>query len=88
MSHLSNYELCEIKEISPFYRLFNQYKNQELMFTVTFFILLMYLEEFLFAFQYLLVRMGYARPFIIQMTIFETKDQISPIDSDSNTEDS
>ncbi len=44
-------ELCEIKEISPLYRLFNEYKNQELMFTVIFFILLMYLEEFLFAFR-------------------------------------
>lgn len=51
MSHLSNYELCEIKQISPLYRLFNEYKNQELMFTVIFFILLIYLEEFLFAFR-------------------------------------
>ncbi len=47
----SYYELCEIKEISPLYRLFNEYKNQELMFTIIFFILLMYMEEFLFAFR-------------------------------------
>jgi hypothetical protein len=51
MSELFNYDLCEIKEISPLYRLFNEYKNDELMLTVTFLILLMYLEEFLFAFR-------------------------------------
>ena len=51
MSGETKYELCEIKEISPIYRLFNEYKNQELMFTVIIFILLMYLEEFLFAFR-------------------------------------
>jgi predicted membrane metal-binding protein len=95
LSDLTDYELCEIKEISPLYRLFNEYKNQELMYTVVFFILLMYMEEFLFAFrkrkrkkskenfdifhfvEYLLVRLGYARPFIIQTMIFERHDQIS-----------
>jgi hypothetical protein len=51
LSNLTDYELCEIKEISPLYRLFNEYKNQELMYTVVFFILLMYMEEFLFAFR-------------------------------------
>jgi len=90
MSELFNYDLCEIKEISPLYRLFNEYKNDELMLTVTFLILLMYLEEFLFAFrkeqkksktdfifnlfnvlEYLLVRLGYARPFIIQTIILQ-----------------
>ncbi|CAF0781525.1 unnamed protein product [Adineta steineri] len=96
MSDLSNttsYELCEIKEISPLYHLFNEYKNQEMMLTVTLFILLMYLEEFLFVFrkqkqerfysfifldfhslEYLLVRLGYARPHIIQTIIFEKND--------------
>jgi len=99
MSHLFDsfsYELCEIKEISPLYHLFNEYKNQELMFTVIFFILLMYLEEFLFAFrksqnknnktnislffyfiEYLLVRLGYARPFVIQTIIFQINNQMS-----------
>jgi hypothetical protein len=53
MSQLLNSgdNLCEIKEISPLYRLFNEYKNEELMYTITFLILLMYLEEFLFAFR-------------------------------------
>ena len=53
MSKLLNNDddLCEIKEISPLYRLFNEYKNEELMYTITFLILLMYLEEFLFAFR-------------------------------------
>ena len=54
MSHLSDntyYKLCEIKEISPLYRLFTEYKNQELMLTITIFILLMYMEEFLFVFR-------------------------------------
>jgi len=54
MSHFSDaihYELCEIKEISPLYRLFSEYKNQELMLTITFFILLVYMEEFLFVFR-------------------------------------
>lgn len=46
-----NQPICEIKQISPFYQLFDQYKHSELMFTVTFFILLMYLEEFLFMFR-------------------------------------
>jgi len=95
LSDLTDYELCEIKEISPLYRLFNEYKNQELMYTVVFFILLMYMEEFLFAFrkrkrknskenfdifhfvEYLLVHLGYARPFIIQTMIFERHEQIS-----------
>jgi hypothetical protein len=51
MSQLLNDDLCEIKEISSLYYLFNEYKNEELMFTITFLILLMYLEEFLFAFR-------------------------------------
>jgi hypothetical protein len=51
MSQLLNDDLCEIKEISSLYHLFNEYKNEELMFTITFLILLMYLEEFLFAFR-------------------------------------
>jgi len=101
MSHLFDsfsYELCEIKEISPLYRLFNEYKNQELMFTIIFFILLMYLEEFLFAFrkrenknnkknssisfyfiEYLLVCLGYARPFVIQTIIFQINNQRSTV---------
>ncbi|CAF0835138.1 unnamed protein product [Rotaria sordida] len=89
MSYLSDntyYELCEIKEISPLYQLFTEYKNQELMLTITVFILLMYMEEFLFVFQYILIRMGYARPFVIQTTIFELNDQIA-MDSDSKTTD-
>jgi hypothetical protein len=106
MSHLFDsfsYELCEIKEISPLYRLFNEYKNQELMFTVIFFILLMYLEEFLFAFrksqnknnktnislffyfiEYLLVRLGYARPFVIQTIIFQINNQMSSSNDDES----
>lgn len=51
MSHLLNYELCQIKEISPLYRLFNEYKNEELMYTVICLILLIYLEEFAFVFR-------------------------------------
>jgi hypothetical protein len=54
MTHISDtiyYELCEIKEISPLYRLFSEYKTQELMLTIMFFILLMYMEEFLFVFR-------------------------------------
>ena len=47
----SNSQLCEIKEISPLYRLFNEYKSPELMYTVTIFILILYLEEFLFVFR-------------------------------------
>lgn len=43
--------LCEIHEVSPLHRLFHEYKYPELMFTVTFFILLMYLEEVLFAYR-------------------------------------
>ncbi|CAF0934476.1 unnamed protein product [Rotaria sp. Silwood1] len=85
MSQISDktyYELCEIKEISPLYQLFTEYKSQELMLTITVFILLMYMEEFLFVFQYLLIRMDYARPFVIQTTIFKINDQIS-IDEDS-----
>ncbi|CAF2397184.1 unnamed protein product [Rotaria sp. Silwood2] len=85
MSHLSDnsyYDLCEIKEVSPLYRLFTEYKNQELMLTITVFILLMYMEEFLFVFHYLLIRMGYARPFVIQTTILEINDQIS-VNADS-----
>ena len=105
MLHLSNVtcdELCEIKEISPFYQLLTEYKNQELMLTVTIFILLLYMEEFLFVFrnrkqnenpselsisnvaffhfysiEYLLVRMGYGRSFLIRITIFQLNNQIS-----------
>ena len=51
MSPSLNYQLCEVKEIAPLYRLFNEYKNEELMYTVTFLILLIYLEEFFFAFR-------------------------------------
>ena len=54
MLHLPNVtcdELCEIEEISPFYPLLSEYKNQELMLTVTIFILLLYMEEFLFIFR-------------------------------------
>ena len=51
MSHFLDYKSCQIKEISPLYRLFNEYKNEELMYTVIFLILLMYLEEFAFVFR-------------------------------------
>lgn len=51
MSNSSEYHFCEIKEISPLYRIFNEYKNQEMMYTIVLWILLLYLEEFLFVFR-------------------------------------
>lgn len=51
MSNSSEYQFCEIKEISPLYRIFNEYKNQEMMYTIVLWILLLYLEEFLFVFR-------------------------------------
>lgn len=51
MSQSLKSQFCQVKEIAPLYRLFNEYKNEELMYTVTFLILLMYLEEFFFAFR-------------------------------------
>jgi hypothetical protein len=102
MSHLNNDtidKLCEIKHLSAFHFLFTEYKYPELMYTVTFFILLMYAEEFLFVFrkiplscvrrchrrfnilEYVLVRLGYARPLIIQTIMFEIHPPTLPTDS-------
>ena len=89
-----HYELCEITALSPAYRLFDDYQTPEAMFTVAFFILLMYLEEVLFVFrktangqrhnidnafvEYLLVRLGYARPVVIQTIVITTSSPPSP----------
>ena len=91
------YELCTITTLSPAYRLFDDYQTSEAMFTVAFFILLMYLEEFLFIFrktanderqsidtafvEYLLVRLGHARPVVIQTIVVATSSQPSPSSS-------